>query len=110
RWRDAVADEDSAALKQLTAEAQQASLSAVALQLLGQALEGRGALDEAVAVLRHAQRSHPADFWIHFQLAQVLLATRHQGPGRLEEAIGCYRAALALRPRAVVVSVNLGSA
>jgi eukaryotic-like serine/threonine-protein kinase len=46
------------------------------------------------ALLRRAQRRHPADFWINYELAGVL----HQ-LSQLEEALGYFRAAIALRPQ-----------
>jgi serine/threonine protein kinase/Flp pilus assembly protein TadD len=58
-------------------------------------------------LLRRAQRRFPADFWINHDLAFVLAMAQ---PPELEEAIGFYRAAVALRPRSPGVRVNLGMA
>ena len=68
-------------------------------------LAGAGA--DAVQLLRQAQRRHPNDFWINLQLA---LAMTRQAPPRWEEAVGYYRAALALRPNSAGVYLNLGVA
>src|SRR5262249_33692739 len=61
--------------------------------------------EEGVDLLRRAQQHHLDDFWLTFDLGSVL--RKH---GRLDEAIGYYRAALALRPRAVAAHNNLGAA
>jgi serine/threonine protein kinase/Flp pilus assembly protein TadD len=61
-----------------------------------------------VELLRRAQRRFPADFWINNNLAQALHA--HLQPPKLDEAIGFYRAALALRPLSPGAHLNLGLA
>src|SRR5262249_49172768 len=76
------------------------------------ALLYRGAFAEAAALLRLARRQSPTDFWVHFQLGQSLRRERGEGPGKrggeLDEEIGSYRAALALRPDNFAVNSNLG--
>jgi eukaryotic-like serine/threonine-protein kinase len=61
---------------------------------------------DGVRFLRAANDRHPDDFWIAFQLAYALQNFKH--PLAADEAIRFYTAALALRPRAVVVHNNLG--
>jgi tetratricopeptide (TPR) repeat protein len=56
--------------------------------------------------LRKAQALHPADFWINYNLAAHLQNSK----GRPHEAIGFYRAALAIRPQSTAVYNNLGNA
>ena len=51
----------------------------------------------AVAVLREGQQLYPSDFWINENLAYLL--SFKMEPPQFEEAIGFYRAALALRPQ-----------
>jgi tetratricopeptide (TPR) repeat protein len=51
---------------------------------------------DAVPLLRAAQARYPQDFWISLELGWALWAS-----GRSDEALGFYRAALALRPGAV---------
>jgi superkiller protein 3 len=63
-------------------------------------------VDAALRVLTLAQRQHPTDFWVHFGMAQVL---EKQTPPSLEQAAGCYRAALAVRPRSAAAWNNLGN-
>jgi tetratricopeptide (TPR) repeat protein len=61
----------------------------------------------AAALLRRAQQRHPADFWINYDLAMLL----HHAPlPQLEEAIGYYRAAVALRPQSPAVHNSFGFA
>src|SRR5262249_2005123 len=64
-----------------------------------------------------AQQQHPADFWINVRLAGILLypitdrvTVGQHRPEVLAEAIGYFRAALALRPRSPHVYGDLGSA
>ena len=60
--------------------------------------------DDAIGLLRRVQAAHPSDFWTNFALAETLGA--RQDP----DAVGFYRAAIALRPTAAAAYVNLGNA
>jgi tetratricopeptide (TPR) repeat protein len=60
---------------------------------------------DAVPLLATAQARHPNDFWLSFSLGDVL-----QEAKRWDEAVGYYRAALAVRPEAVAAHTNLGRA
>src|SRR5262249_25953477 len=95
------------ALKELAAAEQTANLPPSTLVLLGTALLETGAGEQAVVLLRQAQRRHPGDFWINFQLAHCLAERK---PPQWEEAIRFYTAALALRPQSPVMHVNVGVA
>jgi tetratricopeptide (TPR) repeat protein len=104
-WRQQLRDpevrKDRLALERLTeAEGVLAQPQGNLVQLTWaiDAVKGRAA---AVRLLRRAQRHYPADFWINFELALRLPTA---------EAIGFYRAALALRPRSPVVYNILGAA
>jgi serine/threonine protein kinase/Flp pilus assembly protein TadD len=55
--------------------------------------------------LREGQAAYPADFWLNFELGNLLRARQH-----LEEAVGFYRAAMAVRPRSSSAHSNLGTA
>jgi serine/threonine protein kinase/Flp pilus assembly protein TadD len=59
----------------------------------------------AVEFLRQAQRGHPDDFWINHNLAFYLTQLK---PARLEEAVGFFRVAVALRPQSPGAHLNLG--
>jgi tetratricopeptide (TPR) repeat protein len=112
-WRDQIRDpatrKNKDALVQLAGAAQAdpkhlkrlspEMLAAVALILRGNHLK-------AETWLRKAQAQHPADFWINFHLANVLGSSKDKRP----EAIGFFRAALALRPDSTAVYNNLGIA
>jgi tetratricopeptide (TPR) repeat protein len=71
-------------------------------------LFGNGEQEEALALLRWGRGRHPSDFWLHFELGNQLLETPIAV--EREEAIGCYRAALALRPETISAHYNLGNA
>jgi serine/threonine-protein kinase len=69
------------------------------------ALRLHGLNGDAEALLRAAQRQLPGDFWINLALGNALHAKK-----QLAEAIGFFRAALAVRPNAAVARYNLGVA
>src|SRR5262249_2307234 len=62
---------------------------------------------DAVPLLRAAQRRHPTDFWLSFDLGTQL---SKQGSAEASEGVGFLRAALVLRPESVAVYNNLGLA
>ncbi len=99
-WRNQVREAwdrlDVKALKHLAVSEKAAELPAATVILLQQALAYTGAVQAGVDLLRRAQLRHPADFWINHTLAFALC--NMQAP-QLDEAIGYYRAALALRPK-----------
>jgi serine/threonine-protein kinase len=65
----------------------------------------RGPLEEkARALLREAQRRHPEDFWLNLQLGCYLQEERPQ------EAVACFRAAVAIRPSSDQAYTMLGRA
>src|SRR5262249_55979177 len=88
----------------------QRSLPPSSLVLLAGSLWGDGERPEALALLRWGRSRHPADFWLHFWLGEYLSRSKSPTPLEIEEQIGSYRAALALRPRASAVRNNLGVA
>jgi tetratricopeptide (TPR) repeat protein/serine/threonine protein kinase len=61
----------------------------------------------AERLLREAQQRYPADFWANFALAHLFEAKK---PPNLEDAVGFYRAAFALRPDSPAALNNLGLA
>jgi Tfp pilus assembly protein PilF/tRNA A-37 threonylcarbamoyl transferase component Bud32 len=71
--------------------------------VLGMRLQGLGG--ESEALLRAAQGRLPGDFWVNFYLGYALMEKKQWG-----EAVGYYRAALALRPDTPAVLNNLGIA
>ena len=81
------------ALRQLAGAAKTDELPAVSLDLLGVALFVDGDAEGAADVPRKAQRSHPRDAWLKYNLARCL-----EKLGRKEEAIRYLMAARTIRP------------
>jgi tetratricopeptide (TPR) repeat protein len=106
-WRDRLRQpqlwRDRARLTRLVKEVKVAELSPQLATTLGRVL--RGWEGGAVPLLSAAQARFPNDFWLNFLLA----ATLHDAE-RWDEAIGYYRAALALRPQASLAHYSLGRA
>jgi tetratricopeptide (TPR) repeat protein len=110
-WGDEVRDlnvwQDEKKLQQLVTRLQESSktkggqeqLSPQMLHLIGLLLPEQGG---AESWLRQAVRAHPADFWLNFELANVLYSKKNK------EALGYFRVALVLRPRCTVAHINLG--
>jgi serine/threonine-protein kinase len=101
-WRDALRALDFTNLTkerdklcELTCSANLARLPPASVQLLGRALRTAGEAGRAVDVLKEAQRLHPGDVWINYELAETLAALR---PPRWDEAVRYYTAARAVRP------------
>jgi serine/threonine protein kinase/tetratricopeptide (TPR) repeat protein len=115
-WRKgylaAVANHDAPALRKLSVEARQSSLPPSSLFRLAESLFAASEYEECLALLRSGRDRYPQDFWLHFMLGNTLQSWRPEKPTaiELEEAIGCYRAALALRPMMYAVFINLGLA
>jgi tetratricopeptide (TPR) repeat protein len=102
RFRDSTVWKKRAELERLGREADVEHLSPQLLTVLGALLANHKA--DAVPLLTAAQRRHPHDFRLNFVLGNALLGVRP------EEAIGYYRAALAVRPQTSAVYNNLGNA
>jgi tetratricopeptide (TPR) repeat protein len=103
RFRDPEVWKDHAAVERLAGEAKVSELSPQILTALGALLQESGA--DPVPLLTAARRRYPSDFWLNFKLAGFLHKAK-----RWDEAIGYYRAALALRPATLAVHNNLGLA
>jgi tetratricopeptide (TPR) repeat protein len=96
---------DRASLEGLAAEKGVLSKPSAYLVLLSQGLRDAGSRVKAERLLRQAQAARPADFWINFELAQILDEKTSADPA---EALRFYQAALALRPHSPPVYNNLG--
>jgi tetratricopeptide (TPR) repeat protein/serine/threonine protein kinase len=107
RLREALEHRDREALKELAASEQVEDLPPSSVVLLANALRQAGARNRAVEVLRKAQRLRPDDLWLNHTLAAFLYFSK---PSRAEEALGYYRAALAIRPQSPGIHLNLGVA
>jgi serine/threonine-protein kinase len=104
----ATGKEGSKELRTLVASTPIEKLSPGTLALFGGALRDGGMAPLAVELLRKGQRLYPADFWINHDLGMLLADSMR--PPRFEQAIGYYRAALALRPNSPGVHLNFGNA
>ncbi len=96
-WRDGA---------RLTQIAQQPSGAEVSPQLaiaLDRAAHQSGG--DVIPLLTAVQARHPQDFWINFGLGAVLAEAR-----RWDEALGYFRAALAVRPDVSAAHNNVGQA
>ncbi len=93
--RNALERLDETRLKELAASEDLNDLPPSTLYLLGVSLGKIDAIEEAVALLRQAQKQSPGDFWINHSLAYFLSKMR---PPRWQESIRFFTVALALRP------------
>jgi serine/threonine protein kinase/tetratricopeptide (TPR) repeat protein len=102
-WRDQARDpatwNDVAALARLAREAPLDQWTPQLLSVVGARLRG---VSEGQALLRRAQQRYPDDFWINFALGFALEDVKP------EEALGYYRAALALRPATPALLNSIG--
>ncbi len=99
------AEKRKASLLESAASVKVADLPAATVSLLGEALAMHGCANEAVDLLKQAQRRYPNDFWVNLALAYSLGQSQ---PPRWHEAAACARAALALRPGSALVHNFLG--
>ncbi|MHB8953710.1 MAG: tetratricopeptide repeat protein [Pirellulaceae bacterium] len=95
-------------LKELAAQEEALEQPPAVLAWLGSVLEEKGMGPEAEVFLRQAQLLHPADFWINYQLGHVLIF--YPRPNASAEAIGYFRAAVAIRPGSAEAHSILGLA
>jgi serine/threonine protein kinase/Flp pilus assembly protein TadD len=107
RLRDALEQNDARALEELAASARGDELPPATVVLLAKMAQGTAAAEQAVEVLRRAQRHRPDDFWLNHDLGSCLQALR---PRRSEEAIRYYSVAVGLRPESPGAHNNLGNA
>jgi serine/threonine protein kinase/Flp pilus assembly protein TadD len=96
-WRD------GAALARVIREVRAAELSPQLTNALGRAM--RESDGGAAQLLSAAQAHFPNNFWLNFNLARTLYDAE-----QWDDALGYFRAALALRPEAVPVHNSLGLA
>jgi serine/threonine protein kinase/tetratricopeptide (TPR) repeat protein len=103
--RNAAARQDRETLERLVDEVVVTKQPPASLILLKTALQGIGAEDSAIRLLRRGQQQFPADFWINHELGNALLGAR-----KSTEAAASFRVALALRPGNPGAQYNLGLA
>jgi tetratricopeptide (TPR) repeat protein len=98
-FRAAVAAKDATKMKALARQPEALAQPPSVLFWLGSGLTGAGQEEDALTLLRQAQQRHPGDFWLNYGVGEVL--TRQVHPARPEEAVGHFRAAVAIWPVAV---------
>jgi serine/threonine-protein kinase len=96
--------QESHGLMELARELSVAELSPQLATALGRVAR-RSSGGDAVALLTAGQTRFPQDFWLNLELGHALPLA-----GRPDEALGYFRAAIALRPQASVAYCGLGSA
>jgi len=102
--RQALAVKDTQKLNDLLTARAAPAQPPVVLSGLSGALSSGAQEVRAQALFRDARRRHPGDFWINFQLGFFLLQERPQ------EAVGYFRAAVAIRPSSSTAHSLLGRA
>jgi serine/threonine protein kinase/Flp pilus assembly protein TadD len=105
--RDSLLQHDGNPIMRLVESGEIERLPVTSVQFVGRALRLGGAINHATALMRDAQRRHPDNFWINHELAKCLY---HATKPEFDEAIGYYRAAIALRPTSPIAHLNLGLA
>jgi superkiller protein 3 len=105
--RKALENGDKKELLRLVESDTVSRLSAPSLHILAWALEGVGAAERGLLLLREGQRLHPDDFWMNHELGW---ACRYSKAPQIEDAIRYFTAAVALRPTSPGAHVNLGEA
>ena len=107
--RDQIGGHDLAALRRLADDRKELEAqSPTSLVLLSSGLIGLGDRERAKRVLRLAWRLDPSDFWVNYELGEVLWNEGHfTNP---EETIRFDSAAVAIRPRSFAAHNSLGVA
>src|SRR5262249_37640502 len=109
-WRDRARDpsvwknraEMAALIQRAPLDEPSVLVSVQLLVALADRLQSAGG--DSIEFLKRVQKKHPADFWANFSLATVLTKKKSA------EAVGYFRAALAIRPDTAAVYEGLGSA
>jgi tetratricopeptide (TPR) repeat protein len=105
RVREAMARGDRKALEELAGTDPVTDLPAPTVQLMARVLYAVGGVEQSLALLSKAQRQHPEDFWINFNLAGHLSKLN---PAPADEVIRYLSVAKALRPQTPIAYTNLG--
>jgi tetratricopeptide (TPR) repeat protein len=108
--RAALSSRDRGELMRLADASTSADLPAVTAVLLSNALRSQRQLPKAERLLRTARERDPGDFEVLNALGSLLVDMGRDNPVKVEEAVGCMRAALALRPDSPRALLNLGFA
>jgi serine/threonine-protein kinase len=107
RLRTLLTGRDSKGLEAMAATADVHRLPAVTLYLLGTGLAELGATEQAISLLRAAQRQYPDSPWLSEALGRLCYLAR---PPHYADAVRYLTAAAAARPRSAYVADCLGLA
>jgi serine/threonine-protein kinase len=111
-WRRAIraafAVRDAKTLKAMAGQEEALMQPPEVLFVLGEELRLCDQQEEATTLWRRALHRYPGDFWLNFELGNVLCFKLPRP--RLDEGIGYFRAASAIRPRSTAAHNNLGNA
>jgi serine/threonine protein kinase/Tfp pilus assembly protein PilF len=105
-FRQAVLARDTKQVRALAGQAEALMQPPSVLAWLGSVLSGAGLPKEAETILRQAEQRHPGDFWINYNLGHFLIFGPE--PHHPEEAVGYFRAAVAIRPNSAEARSILG--
>ena len=106
-WESGDEKEIKVPLEKLVASAKVDDLLPETIVLLAEALALADQNDQAIALLRTAQRRHSGNFWINQALASWLA---NSSPPLYDEAIRYYFASFASRPDYAISRVDIGGA
>jgi tetratricopeptide (TPR) repeat protein/serine/threonine protein kinase len=105
-FREAALARDTQKLKALAGQVDVRTQSPSVLSWLGAVLVAAGLPNECGTLLRQAQQLYPEDFWINYNLGHLLIFG--PPPHRHDEALGYFRAAVAVHPRSAEARSILG--
>jgi serine/threonine protein kinase/tetratricopeptide (TPR) repeat protein len=107
-FREATLAKDARQLKALAGQAEALSQPPSVLAWLGSVLADASLWNEAETISRQAQERYPGDFWINYNLGRLLVFC--PPPQHPDEAVGYFRAAVAIRPKSAEARSILGLA
>jgi tetratricopeptide (TPR) repeat protein/serine/threonine protein kinase len=107
-FREAALSGDTKQLQALAGQAEALTQPPAVLAWLGSVLDAAGLRNEAGVVLRQAQQRHPGDFWMNYNLGHFLIFGPQ--PHHPDEAVGYFRATVAIRPGSAEARSILGLA
>jgi serine/threonine protein kinase/tetratricopeptide (TPR) repeat protein len=105
-FRSAALAGDTKQLQALAEPGEAVAQRPAVLAWLGSVLDAAGLRNEAEFILRQAQQRYPGDFWMNYNLGHFLVLGPE--PQRPEEAVGYFRAAVAVRPASAEARSILG--
>jgi eukaryotic-like serine/threonine-protein kinase len=109
RFREAFRTQQLTTLEALARDEKLLTQPPATVYLLSLVLEESGKQSLAIEILLAAQKRHPGDFWINFNLGN-LLASYNTTPIQAADGVGYLRVALGQRPESPMVHLVIGFA